>query len=363
MRVTVRKYLSLAGKIAFGVIYFVLGGEVFLRVFAPEPILPRYVCTASYGIRANEPNRSYWHTTPEYRINIRTNSKGVRADEEIPYEKTNGAKRIILLGDSFGMGYGVDLEDTFSSQMKNYLEKAGIRCEIVNLSVSGHGTAEHLITLKEEGLRYQPDLIVLAWHFSDLYDNIRANLYRLEDGRLVRANKTYLPGVKTREFLFQFAIYRLMAEYSHMYSCLRENAAHLVKYKFLPAIRSLSNPGNPSQDSSADAEERAAEYRNNLTAALLEQLKQECISHGANFLIFSIPARMSRTEFKSTFPADIEETQDFNIFCPVELFKKQGGKKLYWEESHGHFTPLGCRIVGEGLAEVILESNLLERNI
>lgn len=362
MKVTVRKNLWLAGKIAFGVLYLLLGGEIFLRVFAPEPILPRYVCATSYGIRGNNPNRSYRHTTTEYRINIRTNSKGVRADEEIPYEKSDGVKRIILLGDSFGMGYGVNLEDTFSSQMKNYLEKSGIRCEIVNLSVSGHGTAEQLITLKEQGFRYQPDLVLLAWHYSDFDDNIRSNLYRLEDNHLVRKSKTYLPGVKIREFLFKFSIYRLLAGYSHLYSCVREKAAELVKYKMLPAIRSLTNVNNQTQELSADAVEKAATYRENLIIALLKEIKQECVSHGANFLIFDIPARLSRTEFKSTFPEDNEKTRGLDIFSPIERFQRHSGEKLYWERSHGHFTPLGCKIVGEGLAEFILESSLLGGN-
>jgi lysophospholipase L1-like esterase len=360
MKANVRKILFVL-KIALGILYFFLAGEVFLRVLAPEPILPRYVCATSYGIRGNEPNRNYWHTTTEYHINIRTNSKGIRADKEIPYQKPDGVKRIVLLGDSFGIGYGVNLEDTFSMQMKNYLEETGIKCEVVNLSVSGHGTSEQLITLEEQGFLYQPDLVLLAWHGSDLADNVRANLYQLKDGILVQKNKVYLPGVKIREFLFQFSAYRLLAGHSHMYSCMRENAAHLIKYTVLPAIRSLSGDGS-EQEPSPDAVERAALYRKDLAVALLEQIKQECVSHNANFLILDIPNNLSRTEFTPTFPDVDKAIKEFDVFCPIELFKKHKGDKLYWEKSHGHFTPLGCRIIGEGLAKVILEQNLLNGN-
>jgi hypothetical protein len=360
MKINFRKISLVVFKILFGTLYFFLAGEVFLRVFAPEPILPRYVCATSYGIRGNEPNRNYWHTTPEYHINIQINSKGVRASENIPYEKPDGVKRIVVLGDSFGIGYGVNLEDTFSNQMKIHLEDAGIKCEIVNLSVSGHGTSEQLITLKEQGFLYRPDLVLLAWHGSDLADNVRANLYQLKDGNLVQKNTAYLPGVKIREFLFQFAVYRLLAGYSHMYSCMRENAAHLIKYTVLPAIRSLSGDGS-RQEPSPDAVERAVLYRKDLAIALLKQIRQECVSHNANLLILDIPFRHSRTEFTSTFPEN-KTAEDFNVFCPIELFGEYRGQKLYWEESHGHFTPLGCRIIGEGLAKTILELNLLDRN-
>ncbi|MFC1633196.1 SGNH/GDSL hydrolase family protein [Planctomycetota bacterium] len=358
---TTRRYLWLLGKIVFAIVYFVLAGEIFLRIFAPEPILPRYVCATKYGIRGNEPNRNYWHTTPEYRINIRTNSGGVRADRDIPYEKPEGMKRIVLLGDSFGIGYGVDLEDTFSSQLENYLKKAGLQCEVVNLSVSGHGTAEQLIALREQGFRYQPDLVLIAWHGSDLADNVRTNLYRLQDDDLVQASKTYLPGVKTREFLFQFAVYRWMAEYSHIYSCLRENTAFLIKYTVLPAIRSLSNPGRPEEEPSEDAQKRAAAYSENLLVALLKEIEKECSANGSNLLILDIPANRSRSEFKSNFPADIAQSHDFNVFSPIDIFKRQNGKMIYWEESHSHFNPLGCRLVGEGLAAVIVDLDLLEK--
>ena len=362
MNFTTRKTLILFFKIVFGMVYFFLAGEVFLRIFAPEPILPRYVCATSYGIRGNEPNRNYWHTTPEYHINIRTNSKGIRANEDIPYQKPEGVKRIVLLGDSFGIGYGVNLEDTFSCQMKNYLEKAGIKCEVVNLSVSGHGTSEQLITLREEGFRYQPDLVLLAWHGSDLADNVRANLHQLKEGHLVQVNDVYLPAVEIREFLFQFAVYRLLAGYSHMYSCMREKAGQLIKYTVLPAIRSLSGAGDSEKEASSDAAKRAAEYRVNLVVALLKEIERECRLHGANFLILNIPHRLSRSEFMSYFPTDHEDIRDLHVFCPMEMFKQYHGQKLYWEKSHGHFTPLGCRLVGEGLAKVILEQNLLDRS-
>jgi len=351
---------QLTAKILFATVYSVLAAEVFLRIFAPQSILPRYVCPTNYGIRGNEPNRSYWHVTPDYRINIRTNSKGIRADGEIPYEKPPGVNRIVVLGDSFGMGYGVDLQDTFTSQMARSLEKKGIKCEVVNLSVSGHGNAEHLVALKEEGLRYQPDLVLVAWHGSDLDDNIRANLFGLEDGRLVRRSKTYLPATKLQEVLFKSKLYRLAAEHSHLYTLVRDKAAHLVKYKILLAIRRLSNPANSVQSSDESAAaEAASKYRNNLTIAILEEIRQQCASKGANLLILDIPTNVSRTEFKSSFPYEEMKNPGFEIFSPIKVFKQHKGDKLYWENSCGHFTPLGCRLVGEGLAEVILKSGLL----
>jgi hypothetical protein len=146
-----------------------------------------------------------------------------------------------------------------------------------------------------------------------------------------------------------------------MYSCLRENAAHLIKYTVLPAIRSLSNPDDSEGELSEDARKRAATYRENLSIALLKEIEKECSSKGSNLLILDIPVMCSRTEFISTFPAQKENAYNFRIFSPIEIFKRQNGKQLYWEKSDIHFTPLGCRLVGEGLAEMIISMGLLEK--
>jgi len=356
MKKAIAKKLRIGGRVIFAGMYLLLGAELFLRIFAPVPMLPRYVCATDYGIRGNEPDRNYWHITPEYRINISTNSKGIRCNEEIPYEKPEGTKRIVVLGDSFGMGYGVDLEDTFTNQMENSLISAGIKCEVINLSVSGHGNAEEIIALKEEGFKYQPDLVLLAWHRTDYQDNPRSNLFALEDGKLVRKSMTYLPGVKIRQRLFKYAGYRFLAGKSHLYNFLREFTSYRVK-KILVALNQ-SDTKNKKDD--ADTNESLQTYYRDLTIALFNEIKDQSRQHQSEFMFLGIPSKKSRTEFESTFPmTEAQYRGVFNLYCPIKDFQKYKGQTLYWERSHGHFTPLGCRVVGQGLAKFIVEHDLL----
>src|SRR5262249_46028448 len=161
--------------------YTVIAAELYLRHVAPVPILPRYVIASSYGIRVNQPNNVYYQITPECYVRMETNSKGIRSSREIPYEKPAAVKGIVALGDSFGRGYEVEQEQMFLTQMEQALNKAGVRCEVVNLSVSGHGNAEELIALREEGLKYDPDLVLICWGSTDLDDNTRSALYRLDN--------------------------------------------------------------------------------------------------------------------------------------------------------------------------------------
>jgi hypothetical protein len=360
--VTKRSLLVLIGKGVFGFAYLLAAGEVFLRLFAPQPMLPRYVCPTSYGIRGNTPSLTYRHRAPEYSIEIHTNSKGLRSDREIPYEKPPGVRRVLLLGDSFGIGYGVSLEDMFLSRMVASLTAAGVPCEPVNLSVSGFGTAEELVALQEEGFRYQPDLVVVAWHLTDPEDNIRANLYALEDGRLVCRNATYLPAVKTRQWFFRLPGPRWLAVHSHLYCCLREKAAVIVKFKILPVMRRLTQPPRSDSVTGPSQPPWPADYPQQLSVALLDEIRRQCERHGASLLILDIPGQRSRTEFYSTFPVrQAQAVAPFHLYSPMADFKAYYGQKLYWEKAHGHFTPLGCRIVGEGLARTALEMQLLPR--
>lgn len=353
-------------KVVVCMIYGLVACELFLRIFAPVPLLPHGWMVTSYGLRGNEINRSYQHTTPEYRITMRTNSKGIRADREIPYEKTDGVKRIVLLGDSFAMGYGVNLEDTFLSQMQKTLEESGVNSEIVNMGVPTYGNAEELILLMEEGLKYQPDLVLLAWHASDYAENIRSNLFALENGHLVRKNKTYLPKAKMREFLFQYQGYRWIAQNSHFYKFIRNFVYFSIRKPLAAGVRSVSSAfkAKPERSMAAehhkDLKKSGDSYRQELAIELLKEIKRQCVLSGSGFLVFDIPIRLSRTQFKSRFPSrDSGATEPFEVFNPISLFKQQKEEKIYWEKSEGHFTPLGCRIVGKGLTEFVLLKNLL----
>lgn len=328
--------------LAFMAMWIGFAGEMFLRVFDPQPMLPRYIQAGDFGIRVNMPNKLYIHHTPEYRVEIRTNNKGMRANVDYPYEKPVGVKRIVVLGDSFGMGYGVKFEDTFTEQMRRKLESSlGQKVEVINLSVSGFGTAEELLMLQHEGLKYHPDLVLLAWHATDPDDNLRSGLFALEDGKLVRKNAAYLPGVKIREFLFSFAAYRWLAGNSHFYNWIRDFAGSTIK-KIMVSMKSSGNTGLDDSTGNKGSDD-------SLSIALLDAVKLEAKKSGAGLLLLEIPIRASRTEFLPSMPDSIRHR--FKVISPLSGFMRHPGKMLYWEKSHGHFTPLGCEIVAERLAE------------
>ena len=97
-------------------------------------------------------------------ISVDINSHGLRGPETT-YEKPPGTYRILNLGDSMVMGWGVREEDTYGRQLESLLNKSGksdLNFEVINAGVPGWNLENALAYLEAEGLKYEPDLIVLG---------------------------------------------------------------------------------------------------------------------------------------------------------------------------------------------------------
>jgi lysophospholipase L1-like esterase len=120
-----------------------------------QPSTTRFSATKGYEL------------TPDHK-NI--NSHGLR-DREISLLKPSNTFRILALGDSFTYGAGVRIEETYVKQLEAMLNQKlgnrGIRYEVLNAGVPGYNTHQELIHLKEVGLLYHPDLILIGFTMSD----------------------------------------------------------------------------------------------------------------------------------------------------------------------------------------------------
>jgi hypothetical protein len=99
---------------------------------------------------------------------LNTNSKRVRGKNEYPYSKDPDKVRILTLGDSFTFGHEVSDSETYSY----YLQEMIPQTEIINLGVHGYGHDQMLILLKEEGIKYEPDIIILGFLTMDMSRNL-----------------------------------------------------------------------------------------------------------------------------------------------------------------------------------------------
>jgi hypothetical protein len=109
--------------------YAMVFGEIFLRTFKPEPLVPRYVTGGPDGIRANIPNVSFRQWTPEVDVTVRYNDKGMRDDRPAPpLARQAGECRVALVGDSYFVGFESDYAHSFARQLEGLLSRAAGRC-------------------------------------------------------------------------------------------------------------------------------------------------------------------------------------------------------------------------------------------
>jgi hypothetical protein len=88
------------------------------------------------------------------------NSAGLRDDEESLHNPA-----IVVLGDSFSMGWGVDQERSYPS----LIEKATGK-KVLNAAISSFGTAREVKLLKQLGIK-QPHTVILQYHANDFEEN------------------------------------------------------------------------------------------------------------------------------------------------------------------------------------------------
>jgi lysophospholipase L1-like esterase len=155
----------------------------------------------------------------EGRAYLKINAMGYR-DVDHDLRKPPDTFRIAVLGDSFTEARQVALENTFAKLLEAHLRPpAGKRVEVLNFGVGSYGTAQELITLRRDALRFAPDLVLLVFFpGNDVCNNSQAlstalgddfrPFFYLDGGQLRQSDDFRRPSLR---FLWK----RLMIESSH----------------------------------------------------------------------------------------------------------------------------------------------------
>lgn len=99
---------------------------------------------------------------------LNTNSRSFRGKGEFTFGEHPGSTRVLILGDSFTFGEDVSDNETYSY----YLQEMMPTADIINMGVHGYGHDQMLILLKEEGVRYKPDIVIVGFLPVDMSRNI-----------------------------------------------------------------------------------------------------------------------------------------------------------------------------------------------
>lgn len=246
--------------------------EAALRVLDWPSSDPVWRETAATGF-GFAPNLQYRHMQPEYDVAFSTNSHGLRDDEIAP--KTG--RRILLLGDSFTCGYGVERSEMFAD-----LVEQRMGCEIVNAAVGGYETIHQLRYVQAEGRALSPDLVVLALYLgNDVTGNREWTCDN--DGRLVRVDGRPALNPPCEPKLLSLA--KRSVSVRRAFHAARQAWTGRVALSEWRPDRSYLNlcVAANSAEAQADWEE---------TYRLVKQLRDEVAAQGGRLLVVTIPTRI-----------------------------------------------------------------------
>jgi hypothetical protein len=368
------------------------------------------------------PGAEGWYSK-EGEAYVRINSDGLR-DREHAIAKPQGTFRIAIVGDSYCEALSVPLEEAFWAVMGEKLEECnafpGRKVEVINFGVSGYGTAQELLTLREKVWKYSPDLVLLAVTTNnDITDNSRVLKqtddipYFVYQGTQLTLDESFR---NSRGFLWgnsragRFGAW--LSAHSRLIQAIVQGQRGL-KVQLASWRAKQSNDGQPAAAPPEKAGEtrktpeksdlflRSAELGTDnlvylepdnavwndawrVTEGLMVQMRDEVARGGAKFVIVTLsngpqvlPDAKSRQAFKSRFGIT-------DLFYPDNRIKALGKREAipvitlapelqdfaehnnvflhgFGEDiGNGHWNATGNRVAGELIAKKICEGAILK---
>jgi hypothetical protein len=156
-------------------VFLVLEGGLRLLGFTPRRTMNQFDQKLGW---TKTPSTSLRRHTGEFDVTLRTNSRGLREDESVGYDKAKDVTRILMVGDSFTLGYTVERPDTLSQLLAARMRTEGRNVEVINGGTEGYSTDQEVLWLMSEGVKYRPDVVVLQMYENDIYWNGRDRYLR-----------------------------------------------------------------------------------------------------------------------------------------------------------------------------------------
>jgi hypothetical protein len=233
----------------------------------------------------------------DYRIRI--NSLGLR-DREIVEKKPPGVRRVLLVGDSFVFGTGIEARWRTSDILGRALQD---NVEVINAGVSGWGTGQELVHYESTLRQLEPDVVILTMMMAnDVINNTLDHLF-LGDASKPRFT---LEGEK---LTWSGPVERPPKARPNLRSMLKKSHLLVLAKRRIVAMRS-----KPAQDIGVAAESGLEEewirgkyshwlaYEHDypeeleqgwaVTERLLDRFAADCEADGVEFIVFAFPLKI-----------------------------------------------------------------------
>lgn len=349
--------------------------EILLRTFLPQNLNISKV--DAERVYVNGPNIKSVLKRQEFSTHIQINSQGLR-DREYSFGKPANTERIAVVGDSFVFGYGVELNETFVKILENKLNKRSNKTfEVMNFGTSAYGTEQEYLTIKNEVIRYSPDVIILVFFSNDLKDNLKFNLFDVENNTLIQNPPQKITTIlKLRNFI---------SWHSHIYALIYRSVIDNQNLRNLLIKAGLLNP--PYKEPSTDFDSLIYQnsynadfkYSVNKTALLLNKIEEMSNNNHIKFILLISPSKeqvdgtamkdyiskmnLNISELNVTLVQDTIKTSlrksNITILDSLEQFKKNNINNTFYYSIDLHWNTKGHELVADILSERLIKPGLV----
>lgn len=380
------------GLVVASVVVFFVIAEGYFAVFDPQlnPQTPQIQPTEGEANNSfhfyqydemlgwvPKPNAEGIYAMSDSKTQIEINSKGIR-DKSYDYKKPEGIKRIVVLGDSFTWGYGVEEKNIFTEILEDELFK---NIQVINMGVSGYGSDQELLFLEEEGIMYNPDLVVVAFYVgNDITNNINSIQYNHpkpmyvlddEDNKLILTNtpvpqkEEWLEVKNNDNVTILLSFKRFMSHHSHAYAFISDrivsspNLLNLFK-----KIGIADKRTTPMGEAVLKHRLELDPYGWNLTKAILKEIDTVAKANNAKTFVIIIPTReqVNKNWDSEINGALVDFGKESNIpvldLLPEFREHAKNGEQLYFKID-GHWNANGHKLAAELIYDKLVEEELV----
>ncbi len=292
---------------------------------------------------------------------FRTNSRGLR-DKEYTLNKPEGIKRIVVIGDSFTWGLGVNDDEIYTERLESMLPNT----EVINLGVVGYNTVQETIYFQREGIKYDPDILIIQFYSNDI---LRYRRKSRPKSHIAETDNISIIEKISKHLFYKSALYRFIRDRVYTNNTLVKILKYIrkeplsgiedINYELRLALRETPEIIKVSW------EETASEILN---------IKQYATGMGIRVIVAVVPTAISFHEkrFKHAISYSIYDATDFDlnkpyrilrefaaennieIIIPFDIFKQasRNVKSLYHKRD-GHFNAEGHNLFAQAIADYL----------
>ncbi|MGQ0569405.1 MAG: GDSL-type esterase/lipase family protein [Armatimonadota bacterium] len=359
-------------KIAFGVVALLLGivlaftvAEIGLRLLKPQRTGPTQL---AYDPRVGSipvPNHHGRITLPGvYQYSFTHDSNGRRNTGAVDTGKARF--RVLLLGDSFTYGVGVNDNETFAYQLGERLSRDGAAVAVINAGNPGKGTDYASRFFETVGNTLHPDVTVLCFFPNDFRDNSRSRIYRVAEDGTVSVNPGLGAAYAKKEFFTRTPVYSWVISWSHLANAFKSAAIRMLR-----AGARAGEEGEGAVVFYPDAKDGWSNEQNlRATRIFLDRLATAVRGAGSDFAVFYLPSADNVKWYRETGEPSKDERALRALLSseralmvsltPALAASDATLEALYYDETQlgrpgGHWTPLGHSIAAEQMRQVLGE--------